>query len=115
MLRRIFCEERLQVCRRTVRKRAPGTRKRMVVPNGPNQRWSLNFVPDAFTDCRRFRILSVVDNHTRKHPALVADTSLFGLHATWELDRIIDDHGRPGTIVFDTGVEFTSMASSDGL
>ena len=37
----------------------------MVVPDGPNQRWSLDFVSDAFTDGRRFRILAVVYDHTR--------------------------------------------------
>ena len=32
--------------RRKGRKRALGTRAPMVVPNGPNQRWSLDFVSD---------------------------------------------------------------------
>ena len=37
-LRRIYREERLQVRRRGGRKRALGTRKPMVLPDGPNQR-----------------------------------------------------------------------------
>ncbi len=41
---------------------------------------------------------------------MVADTSLSGLRVTRELDRIIADRGRPGTIVSDNGTEFTSMA-----
>jgi len=32
---------------------------------GLNQRWSLYFVNDAFTDGRRFRILTVIDDFTR--------------------------------------------------
>ena len=75
-LRRIYAEEKLQVRRRGGRKRALGTRKPMVLPDGPNQRWSLDFVSDAFTDGRRFRILAVVDDFTRENLALVADTSL---------------------------------------
>ncbi len=109
-LRRIYREERLQVRRRGGRKRALGTRKPMMVPDGPNQRWSLDFVSDAFTDGRRFRILAVVDDHTRENLCLIADTSLSGLRVTRELDRIIADHGKPGTIVSDNGTEFTSMA-----
>lgn len=109
-LRRIYREEKLQVRRRGGRKRALGTRRPIVVPDGPNQRWSLDFVSDAFTDGRRFRILAVVDDHTRENLALVADTSLSGLRVSRELDRIIADHGRPGTIVSDNGTEFTSMA-----
>lgn len=107
---RIYREEKLQVRRRGGRKRALGTRRPMVVPDGPNQRWSLDFVSDALTDGRRFRILTVVDDYTRENLALVADTSLPGLRVTRELDRLIAERCAPGTIVSDNGTEFTSMA-----
>jgi putative transposase len=47
-LRRLYREERLQVRRRGGRKRALGTRAPMALPQGPNQRWSLDFLSDAF-------------------------------------------------------------------
>ena len=109
-LRRIYAEEKLQVRRRGGRKRALGTRKPMVLPDGPNQRWSLDFVNDAFTDGRRFRILTVIDDYTRENLALVADTSISGSRVSRELGRIIMDRGSPTTIVSDNGTEFTSMA-----
>jgi putative transposase len=65
---------------------------------------------EFLSDGRRFRILTVVDDHTRENLALVADTSLSGLRVTRELDRVISERGAPGTIVFDNGTEFTSMA-----
>jgi putative transposase len=37
----------------------------MVLLSGPNQRWSLDLVFDAFKDGRRFRTLCVVDDFTR--------------------------------------------------
>lgn len=59
-VRRIYTEEKPQVRPRGGRKRALGTRKPMVLPpshglqanhwravDGPNQRWSLDFVSDA--------------------------------------------------------------------
>ena len=55
----------------------------------PTQRWSLDFVSDAFTDGRRFRVLAVVDDYTRECLALVADTSLSGLRVARELDAVI--------------------------
>jgi transposase InsO family protein len=76
-LRRLYTEERLQVRRRGGRKRALGTRAPLTLPQGPNQRWSLDFLSDAMTDGRRFRILAVVDDFTRECLCLVADTSLF--------------------------------------
>lgn len=109
-LRNICREEKLQLRRRGGRKRALGTRRPMFVPDGENQRWSLDFVSDAFIDGRRFRILAVVDDYTRENLALIADTSLSGLRVTRELDRVISERGRPGTIVSDNCTEFTSMA-----
>ena len=82
----------------------------MAVPDQANQRWSLDFVTDAFTDCRRFRILSVVDDFTRECLALVPDTSLSGAHVARELDSIIAARGKPNAIVSDNGTELTSTA-----
>ena len=109
-LRRLYAEERLQVRRRIGRKRALGTRVPMALPQGPNQRWSLDFVADAFTDGRRFRVFTVVDDFTRECLALVGDTSLSGVRVARELDAIIARRGKPCTVVSDNGTELTSMA-----
>ncbi len=109
-LRRLYREEKLQVRKRGGRKRALGTRRPMQLPSRPNERWSLDFVSDAFTDSRRFRVLVIVDDFTRECLALVADTSLSGMRVARELDAIIARRGRPNTIVSDNGTELTSMA-----
>jgi putative transposase len=109
-LRRLYREEKLQVKRRGGRKRALGTRRPLVLPTARNHRWSLDFVSDAFTDGRRFRILAVVDDFTRECLAVVADTSLSGARVARELDAIIAARGRPCTCVSDNGTELTSMA-----
>ena len=109
-LRRLYREERLQVRRRGGRKRALGTRAPMALPQGPNQRWSLDFLSDAFADGRRFRILAIVDDFTRECLALVPDTSLPGLRVARELDALIARRGGPAMCVSDNGTEFTGMA-----
>src|SRR5207249_11340991 len=109
-VQRLYREERLTVRRRGGRKRAMGTRRPMVTPLAPDQRWSLDFVSDQLTDGRRFRILAVVDDCTRECLALVADTSLSGLRVARELDRLIVERGRPKIIVSDNGTELTSNA-----
>jgi putative transposase len=92
-LRRLYAEERLQVRRRGGRKRALGTRAPMTLPQGPNQRWSLDFASDTLTDGRRFRILVVVDDFTRECLCLVADTSLSGARVARELTALITRRG----------------------
>jgi putative transposase len=94
-LRRLYAEEKLQVRRRGGRKRAVGRRAPMVLPQAPNQRWSLDFVSDALADGRRFRILAVVDDFSRECLTLVADTSLSGVRVAHELARVMARRGHP--------------------
>ena len=110
-VQRLYREEKLTVRRRGGRKRAMGTRRPIEAALSPNQRWSLDFVSDQMTDGRRFRILTVVDNCTRECLALVADTSISGLRVARELDRLVQLHSRPETIVSDNGTELTSNAT----
>jgi putative transposase len=110
-LLRIYREEGLKVRRRSGRKRALGTRAPMTVPLRPNQRWSLDFVSDAFVCGRRFRILCVIDDYSRECVALVADTSLSGARVGRELDiAIMERMAKPITVVSDNGTELTSTA-----
>ena len=108
--RRLYREERLQVRRRGGRKRALGTRAPMAIPQGRNQRWSLDFVSDALSCGRRFRIFAVVDDFTRECVRLIADTSISGLRVARELDIAMAERARPAMCVSDNGTELTSMA-----
>ena len=72
-LRRLYAEERLQVRRRGGRKRALGTRMPMTLPQGPNERWSLDFVSDTLTDGRRFRILARNEPASRERCGVLMD------------------------------------------
>jgi putative transposase len=107
---RLYREERLMVRRRGGRKRAIGTRAPMLIPQWPNDRWSLDFVADQFSDGRRMRILVVVDDCTRECLALVADTSISGIRVARELDHLLAERGKPRMIVSDNGTELTSNA-----
>jgi putative transposase len=106
---RLYKEERL-VRKRGGRKRALGTRAPMAVPQGVNQRWSIDVVQDAIDDGRRFRILNVVDDFTRECLASVLDTSLSGVRVVRELEQLCSLRGRPAMIVSDNETELTSHA-----
>jgi putative transposase len=107
---RLYREERLTVRRRGGRKRAIGTRAPMAVPQGPNQRWSVDFLHDVLADGRRFRIFAAVDDFTRECLALTVDTSISGARVVRELGRIAELRGRPCMIVSDNGTELASNA-----
>lgn len=107
---RIYREEGLMVRRRKGRKRALGTRLPLPKPDSPNQVWSLDFLSDALSDGRRFRVLGVMDQCSRECLTLVADTSIGGVRVARELDFLVARYGKPLCIVSDNGTEFTSRA-----
>ena len=82
----------------------------MAIPQGPNQRWSLDFMPDALEDGRRFRVLNVIDDFSRECLAAVVDTSIGGARVARELDRFAELRGYPCMVVSDNGTELTSNA-----
>jgi hypothetical protein len=100
----------LEVRRRGGRKRALGMRAPITLPQGANQRWSLDFVSDALADGRRFGLLVIVDDFTRECSALVVDTSISGRGVTCELDAIVAARRKPLMIISDNGTELTSHA-----
>jgi putative transposase len=85
----LYREEKLSIRKRGSRKRVLGSRAPMLVPLLPNRRWNLNFVSDQFTDCRRFRVMTVIDDCTLECIGSVADTSLSGKRVARELHQII--------------------------
>ena len=109
-LYQIYREERLTVRKRGGRKRALGTRAPMAIPQGPNQRWSLDFVTDSLVWGRRFRVLCIIDDFSRECLGAIVDTSISGHRVARELDRIAELRGYPCMVVSDNGTELTSNA-----
>ena len=107
---RLYREEGLAVRRRKSRRRIAVARTPIPAPEGPNSRWSVDFVHDQLANGRRFRVLNIIDDVTKECLAAVADTSLSGKRVVRELGALIARRGRPGVIVSDNGTEFTSSA-----
>lgn len=107
---RLYREEGLTVKRRKGRKKAHGTRLPLPRADKINQIWSLDFLSDAFSDGRRFRILGVMDQCSRECLSLAVDTSIGGVRVVRELDALVRIHGKPHCIVSDNGTELTSRA-----
>ncbi|MPM95037.1 hypothetical protein SDC9_142188 [bioreactor metagenome] len=53
-----------------------------------NQSWSMDFVSDQLFDGKKFRALTVVDNFSRKCPAIKVGQSLKGVDVVNTLNRI---------------------------
>lgn len=112
---RLYREEGLAVRRRKSRRRIAVARTPIPKPEGPNSRWSVDFVHDQLAMGRRFRVLDIIDAVTKECLAAIADTSLSGKRVVRELEELIARRGKPGVIVSDNDEghrpnEFTSSA-----
>ena len=73
--------------------------------------WSMDFVSDQLYNGSRFRMLTVVDNYSRKCLAITAGQSLKGSDVVGVMKKLIFDHGQiPKRIKVDNGSEFISKA-----
>lgn len=109
-IHRLYREEGLCVRKRRARRKAVGTRAPILVEARPNARWSIDFVHDQFANGRRFRVLNIVDDVTKKCLGAIPDTSIPGRRVAREMTAIVERHGKPGMIVSDNGTEFTCNA-----
>jgi putative transposase len=108
---RIYAEEGLQVpLRRKKRRRGVIRQVPLALPSRPSERWSMDLVADSFSDGRRFRTLTVVDDFSRECPAIEVDTSISGARIVRVLERLSESYELPKIIVTDNGPEFTSRA-----
>ena len=103
---RLYRQEGLQLPRRR-RKYLRSVRRQPLTPAlGVNARWSMDFMSDAFSDGRKFRVLNVIDDFSRECLAIEVGTSLPGIVVARVLDRIAATRGYPAVIVVDNGPEF---------
>ena len=109
-LYRLYKAEGLSLPRRRPKKAPRPRQPHLEKALRPNQRWSMDFVSDAFAGGSRFRVLTIVDDATRESPDLLTETSISGLRVTRVLDRLKETRGLPEVIVVDNGPEFTSGA-----
>ena len=105
---RLYRDEGLSLRKRQARRRAVGTRAPILVEAKANARWSLDFVHDQFASGRRFRVLNIVNDVTRECLAAIPDTSISRRRVVRELVALIKRRGKPGLIVSDNGLVFTS-------
>ena len=66
----------------------------------------MDFVSDRLFDGRPFRILTVLDCHTREALATCARTNFRAYQIAEKLDRLVALRGKPASIRVDNGPEF---------
>jgi putative transposase len=107
---RIYRQEGLALRIRRRNKMSSRLRTDMPKPAYPNHIWSMDFMRDNLADGRTIKVLSVVDEYTRKCFRIEVDTSINGMRVTRVLSEIARLEDLPQIIVIDNGPEFIGNA-----
>jgi putative transposase len=107
---RIYTEMKLNL-RRKHKKRLPArVREPLVVPEQPNQTWSMDFMHDGLIDGKPFRSFNVIDDFNREVLVVAVDKSLTSQRVIRELNQLIEWRGKPNKLRVDNGPEFVADA-----
>lgn len=107
---RLWRELGLNLPRRRPKKRRCGTDIRIPGATVPNNIWSYDFVHDRLANGSMFKMLCVVDVHTRECLAIEVGKSLRNQDVILTLSRLMRLYGKPAYIRSDNGAEFTAIA-----
>ncbi|HEY9259911.1 DDE-type integrase/transposase/recombinase [Chitinophaga sp.] len=100
---RVYTSMKLNIRRRVKRRLPARIKEALVIPDHPNQVWSVDFMSDALVDGRKFRLLNVIDDFNRESLAIEVDTSLPALRLIRVLERIIEQRENPVCLRTDNG------------
>ncbi len=78
------------------------------VPTTINEVWSIDFMHDALSNGRSFRLFNVLDDFNRQGLGIEADFSLPAERVIRSLEQIIEWRGAPKAIRCDNGPEYIS-------
>jgi len=88
-------------------------KKTLTVPNTINETWSIDFMSDALSNGRRFRVLNVIDDYNRESLINEAFYSIPGIRLVQRLKELIAHRRKPKRIRTDNGPEFLSKIFVD--
>lgn len=115
-VQRIRRTEGLQVSKRQCKRRRLGesTALRQRATR-PRHVWSWDFVQDQTVDGSNFRILTLIDEHTRQCLAMHVARSIRAVDVITVVEMAIARYGAPENIRSDNGPEFIAYAIKDWL
>lgn len=107
---RVYNEQGLQLRKRRRKKLVAITRVPLAKASRPNEIWSFDFVFDRTESGRVLKMLTVVDDYTKKSPGILVQHSITSRDLIQFLDRLPN---RPNKFRCDNGPEMSSKEFLD--
>jgi putative transposase len=109
-IERLYRQAGLTVRKRRKRARIALERQPLLLPGGPNEVWSMDFVMDRLEDGRKLKALTIVDDFTKESVDIALDHGMGSRYVVRVLEDVVRFRGKPSAIRTDQGPEFTAQA-----
>lgn len=112
---RIWKEQGLSLPKRKKRKRCKKKQNIATLAEYPNHVWTYDFVHDTTHDGRKLKLLTVLDEFTRKSLAVVVEPTMPAKAVIATLGQLFAVHGAPKYLRSDNGPEFVAKVTGRWL
>lgn len=107
---RVYRSMQLKLRRKCKRRLPERIKEPLYEPEEKNRSWSMDFMSDALSTGRKFRILTLIDDYNREALAVEPDFSIPAERVVRILDELTNWRGTPNEIRVDNGPEFLAKA-----
>ena len=117
-IERLWGEEGLQLPHRHKKRRRLYHQDSSVIrlrPTHPNHIWAIDFVHDKLSNGRSYKMLTVLDEHTREALCVAVRSKMTANDVLDALHPVLMKHGKPEFIRSDNGPEFVALHFQDWL
>lgn len=113
-VQRVWREEGLRRPANTRKRRRqdPDSAERLAATK-PNEAWALDFQFDETSDCKRLKLLNVVDEYSREALAMRVGRRCSADEVVTEIERLVAERGAPKYLRMDNGPELVAWALRD--
>lgn len=107
-IRRVYTQGGFSLMKRPSGRKVKAVANPLPICLKANEEWAIDYMSDALTDKRRFRVLNVIDHYSRFCISSQAGCSIPARRLTMYLDQAIEMYGKPERMRTDGGPEFRS-------